>query len=212
MKRAVLVPIFLAVASCSSTPGARAPGVEQPQAEDAAQGERLTEFLKANMHERGQAKLERIELDDLQRLCNQYADNPPPDQAKRAQEAELKTIRYPSGSLLGDWKAGEKIAQDGRGMTWSDKPGHSGGSCYNCHEISPKDEAHGTIGPSLAAFGKKRGYGADVQRYVYGKIYDAKAYNACSQMPRFGHSGTLTEQQMKDLTALLLDPASPVNQ
>jgi sulfur-oxidizing protein SoxX len=31
-------------------------------------------------------------------------------------------------------------------------------------------------------------------------------------MPRFGHSGTLTEQQMKDLTALLMDPASPVNQ
>jgi sulfur-oxidizing protein SoxX len=31
-------------------------------------------------------------------------------------------------------------------------------------------------------------------------------------MPRFGHSGTLDEQQIKDLTALLLDPASPVNQ
>jgi sulfur-oxidizing protein SoxX len=31
-------------------------------------------------------------------------------------------------------------------------------------------------------------------------------------MPRFGHSGTLTEQQMKDLAALLMDPASPVNQ
>ena len=50
-----------------------------------------------------------------------------------------------------------------------------------------------------------------MQRYVYGKIYNAKAYNLCSQMPRFGHSGTLTEQQIKDLVALLLDPGSPVN-
>jgi sulfur-oxidizing protein SoxX len=31
-------------------------------------------------------------------------------------------------------------------------------------------------------------------------------------MPRFGYKRILTEQQIKDLTALLLDPASPVNQ
>jgi sulfur-oxidizing protein SoxX len=31
-------------------------------------------------------------------------------------------------------------------------------------------------------------------------------------MPRFGHNGVLTEEQIKDLVALLLDPASPVNQ
>ena len=30
-------------------------------------------------------------------------------------------------------------------------------------------------------------------------------------MPRFGHQGILSEQQMKDITALLLDPESPVN-
>jgi len=46
---------------------------------------------------------------------------------------------------------------------------------------------------------------------VYGKIYNAKAFNLCSAMPRFGHSGTLSEQQIKDLVALLLDPGSPVN-
>jgi sulfur-oxidizing protein SoxX len=50
-----------------------------------------------------------------------------------------------------------------------------------------------------------------MQRYVYGKIYNAKAYNACSQMPRLGFSGTLTEQQIKDLVAYVLDPGSPVN-
>jgi sulfur-oxidizing protein SoxX len=51
-----------------------------------------------------------------------------------------------------------------------------------------------------------------MQKYVYGKIYNAKAFNPCSNMPRFGHSGTLTEKQIKDLVALLLDPNSPVNQ
>jgi sulfur-oxidizing protein SoxX len=50
-----------------------------------------------------------------------------------------------------------------------------------------------------------------MQKYVYGKIYNAKAYNACSQMPRFGTTNSLTEEQIKDLTAYLLDPASPVN-
>jgi sulfur-oxidizing protein SoxX len=72
--------------------------------------------------------------------------------------------------------------------------------------------SYGTVGPSLLGFGKTRGNTPEMQRYVYGKIYNAKAYNACSQMPRFGTSGTLTPEQIKDFVALLLDPASPVNQ
>lgn len=198
----------LALAACSTQPG----NTNERTAESPAEMDRLTAVLKANMHERGQAKLDRIELDDLQRLCNRYADKPPENDAKRAEAAQLGKIRYPDGSLLGNWKEGEKIAQSGRGMTWTDKPGQAGGSCYNCHQISPKEEAFGTLGPSLAGFGKTRGNGPEMQRYVYGKIYDSKAYNACSTMPRFGSSGTLSEEQIKDLTALLLDPASPVNQ
>ena len=30
-------------------------------------------------------------------------------------------------------------------------------------------------------------------------------------MPRFGHQGILTEEQLKHVVALLLDPESPVN-
>ena len=208
MRMLLLLPFAVAAASCSTPPT----GASGRQAETAAETQRLTALLQRDMRERGQAKMDRIALDEVQRLCNQYADNPPADRAKRMEEAQLKAIRFPAGSLIGDWKSGEKIAQSGRGMTWSDKPGSSGGSCYNCHEISPREEAHGTIGPSLKGFARVRGNGLEIQRYVYGKIYNAKAYNACSQMPRFGHSGTLDEQQIKDLTALLLDPASPVNQ
>ena len=97
-------------------------------------------------------------------------------------------------------------------MQWHEDPKKpSDGGCYNCHEISPQRPSAGTIGPSLKAFGKVRGSGPEMQKYVYGKIYNAKAYNLCSEMPRFGHTGSLTEQQIKDLVAYLLDPTSPVN-
>ncbi|MBV8031113.1 MAG: sulfur oxidation c-type cytochrome SoxX [Betaproteobacteria bacterium] len=173
----------------------------------------VEEVLKRDLHPRGQATMDRIEQDELQRACTDAHDNPSPALAKRLEAEQMRTIRYPEGSLIGDWKRGEALAQSGRGLTWSDKPGApSGGSCYNCHELSPSELSYGTIGPSLRRFGKTRGNGPEVQKYVYGKIYNAKAYSACSQMPRLGTSGTLTPEQIKDLVALLLDPGSPVNQ
>jgi L-cysteine S-thiosulfotransferase len=169
-------------------------------------------MMKRDFHPRGIATMERLIEDNVQAACNKYKDEPPKDVADKLQKEQLATIKWPAdGKLLGDWRAGEKIAQDGRGMSWSDKGG-VGGSCYNCHQIGPRESSFGTVGPSLYQFGKLRGYGADIQRYAYGKIYNAKAYNLCSQMPRMGHVGALTEQQMKDIAALLMDPASPVNQ
>ena len=50
-----------------------------------------------------------------------------------------------------------------------------------------------------------------IVEYTWGKIWNAKAYNACSNMPRSGHMGNLSETQIKHIMALLLDPASPVN-
>ncbi|MGA1322048.1 MAG: sulfur oxidation c-type cytochrome SoxX, partial [Burkholderiaceae bacterium] len=87
----------------------------------------------------------------------------------------------------------------------------NGGNCYNCHKISNTEISYGTLGPSLYQYGKLRGNSEAVVKYTWGKIYNAKAYNACTNMPRFGHAGILTEAQMKDLMALLLDPNSPVN-
>jgi sulfur-oxidizing protein SoxX len=133
--------------------------------------------------------------------------------ARELEADQMKTIVFPSGSLLGNWKNGEIIAQSGRGMTFTDKAGsENGGSCYNCHQLAASEISYGTLGPSLLRFGKVRGNTPEMQKYVYGKIYNSKAYNACSQMPRLGYSGTLTQQQIKDLAAYLLDPASPVNQ
>jgi sulfur-oxidizing protein SoxX len=172
----------------------------------------IQKILQRDFHARGQAGMDRIVQDRLQKICSETHDHPPADVAKSIEAEQMKTIAFPQGGLMGDWKRGERLAQNGRGMQWTDKPGEpAGGSCYNCHRLSPTELSYGTIGPSLLGFGKQRGAGEDVQRYVYGKIYNAKAYSACSQMPRLGFSGTLTEEQIKDLVALLLDPASPVN-
>jgi len=173
----------------------------------------VQKVMRRDFHARGQAGMERVVQDGLQRLCTESRDKPPASVARALEADQMKTIAFPEGSLLGDWKRGEDIAQNGRGLQWTDKPGNlAGGSCYNCHQLSPAEASYGTIGPSLQGFGRLRGNGPEMQRYVYGKIYNAKAYNACSQMPRLGYSGTLTEEQIKDLVGLLLDPASPVNQ
>jgi len=169
-------------------------------------------MMKRDFHARGTAKMDRLDEDTVQAACNKYHDDPPQGVADKLQQEQLAGVKWPAdGKLLGDWRSGEKIAQDGRGMAWNDKGG-VGGSCYNCHQIGPRESSFGTVGPSLYQFAKKRGYGTDIQRYAYGKIYNAKAYSLCTQMPRFGHVGALTEQQMKDLAALLMDPASPVNE
>jgi sulfur-oxidizing protein SoxX len=167
--------------------------------------------LQRDFHARGQATMDRVVQDGLQRVCTESNDRPPAELAKQMEADQMKTIAFPEGSLVGDWQRGERIAQGGRGLTWNDKPGAGEGSCYNCHQLSPQEMSHGTLGPSLLRFGATRGNGPEMQRYVYGKIYNAKAYNLCSQMPRLGWSGTLTPEQIKDLVGLLLDPASPVN-
>jgi sulfur-oxidizing protein SoxX len=149
---------------------------------------------------------------DFQKECS--GEKEPSKKVLQAIEAEqMKTIRYPAdGKYLGDWKQGEKIALSGRGLTWTDKtPLDNGGGCYNCHQMSHKEISYGTIGPSLADWGKIRGSGADNVKYTWGKIYNAKAYNGCSNMPRNGDAEIITEQQIKHLMAYLLDPESPVN-
>ena len=171
-------------------------------------------LIKQDFHPRGIATTDRIHEEGLQAVCNRTSDKPPAAVAERLQKDQFDAIKWPSdGKFMGgDWKKGEKIAQSGQGMAWNNKPSQeNGGSCYNCHQIGPKETSFGTLGPSLYQFGKLRGYGEDIQKYVWGKIWNAKATNLCSQMPRMGHSGTLTEKQIKDLVALLMDPNSPVN-
>ena len=174
---------------------------------------KTAEIVKRDFRDKGIAKATRVNQDELQAMCSKYVDKLPAKIKTRLEAEQTDAIKWPAdGKYMGDWKAGEKLAQSGRGMTWSDKAEDpAGGNCYNCHQLSSKEIAFGTIGPSLLNFGKIRGSSEDNQRYTYSRIYNAKAVNACANMPRFGHMGILSEAQIKDLVALLLDPESPVN-
>ena len=181
---------------------------------DAALRAKALEVMKASFKARGIATLDRLDQDETQALCSQYAaSGPPKDVAQRIEQANLVAIKPPSdGRYLGDWKRGEQIAQRGTGLQWNDtKETPVGANCYACHQLTKEEISYGTIGPSLYNFGKIRGYTPDMQKYAWGKVWNADAYAACSLMPRFGHNGILTEAQIKDVVALLMDPQSPVN-
>jgi len=177
-------------------------------------GAKATQMLKTSFKARGQAGMDRLDQDDTQRLCSAYAGKDiPKEVSERVEKLNMQAVKWPSdGKYLGDFKNGERVAQEGRGKQFSDDPkGPVGGNCYACHQLAPQEVSFGTIGPSLYQFGKLRGYNDDIRKYAYGKIWNADAYNACSNMPRFGHAQILSEQQVKDLVALLMDPESPVN-
>ena len=212
MTHALLPLMALLLAGCTSSPSG-------------ADFDKITaDVVKASFQDRGIAKVDRLQQDEANRLCSaaDVAGKPLDEKTTKAIEAaELKTVKMPTnGKFLGDWKEGEKIAQSGRGLTWSDKADDAnGGNCYNCHQMDKKEISFGNLGPSLYNYGKLRGVSdpasaaaKPIVDYTWGKLWNSRAYNACSQMPRAGHKGILTEQQIRHVMALLLDPKSPVNQ
>ena len=178
--------------------------------------------VQASFRDQGIAKVDRIKQDLGQSACS--TDKPVSDAMAERIAAEARaTMKWPTGGqYFGDFREGERIAQSGRGMTWTDPSAATsanGGNCYNCHQISKTEISHGTIGPSLYNYGKNRGVtdlmaatAQPIVEYTWMKLYNGKTYNACSSMPRFGHAGLLDEKQMAHLMSLLLDPKSPVNQ
>lgn len=172
--------------------------------------------IKDGFRERGMAKLDRLDQSELQAACSQatmtHTELPKAERA-RLEKAALDAIKYPSdGKYLGDWKAGEKVAQAGRGLQFSDNEKTvNGGNCYACHQLDKAEISYGNIGPSLYNYGKLRGNSEQIVKYTWAKIWNTNAYNVCSSMPPFGASNILSEQQIKDVMALLLDPNSPVN-
>ena len=155
----------------------------------------------------------RVDQDETQRVCSATRNNPSKAEFEKIQAREVASIVYPAdGNVLGAWKAGEAIAQTGTGGQFSDKAdGPRGGNCYACHQMAPKELSYGTLGPSLAEYGKIRNYAAADTKVAFGKIYNAQSVLPCSNMPRFGAHKFLSEQQIKDVTAYLFDPESPVN-
>src|SRR3954465_3097817 len=124
-KKLIPVASALVLAACASasTPDARGPRDAEGLAEP-----------RASFHPKGQAGLDRLEQDEVQKLCTEYSDGRamPAQVARRIEQPQLATIHYPAdGKLVGDWKAGEKIAQSGIGKQYSDDPSVvAGGNCY----------------------------------------------------------------------------------
>lgn len=205
----LIAAVALVAAGCASLPSSQ-------ELDALAQ-----QTIQSSFRDRGIAKVDRLKQDLDQQACS--SEQPPPEAvATRIMEQARAGVKRPAdGKLFGDWREGEKLAQNGRGMTWTDAsaaPAANGGNCYNCHQISKQEISFGTIGPSLYNYGKNRGVtdlkapaAQGVIDYTWQKLWNARTYSACSAMPRFGHMGLLDSQQLAHLMSLLLDPQSPVN-
>ena len=165
---------------------------------------------------KGQAKLDRLDQDDTQkrRAANTRGKTLPKDVATQHREGESRDdplARRRQVRRRLEERREDRAGRARHAVLRRSRRSPPGRNCYACHQLAPQEVSFGTIGPSLYQFGKLRGYSDETRKYAYGKIYNAEAYSACTNMPRFGHTGILTEQQIKDVVALLVDPDSPVN-
>ncbi len=177
-------------------------------------------MLQLSLRDRAGVTLaERLHQDALQQLCSDPAGPPAVDRLTSLQRAQAQQVRLPAdGRYLGNWQAGEAIAQNGRGLQFTDPVGRehgqrgNGGNCYACHQLSATEPAYGTLGPSLLGYGRTHPPTPDTLRLTWQHLFNPHSQHLCSTMPRFGAQGILDEQQLRDVMALLFDPASPVNQ
>lgn len=201
------ITLALAVAAMSA-------GAVFAQQKPAVAPEKVDAAIKAAFPNPPEAFVPRLSQDQTMRECSDSRNNPPKAVADAIQKREAATIEYPAdGQFLGDWKKGERLAQSGYGMRFSDYPPRNpnGGNCYACHQITKTEVSYGTLGPSLLQYGKLRNFAPAETKAVYEKIYNSHAALPCSNMPRFGANKVLTIEQIKDAVALLMSPDSPVN-
>lgn len=134
-----------------------------------------------------------------QALCTAYQNRLPDEVRAKFIEEQRSTIQYPKdGKLMGDWKRGDPIFNS-----------LARGNCFSCHTGSPVNLG-GNVGPNLEKYGQ-RGTSQAIQKYTYEVVYNSWAYFPCTVMYRFGHSGLLKPEEIADVVAYLLDPASDFN-
>lgn len=206
MKKLTMIAAALAVAAAvpALAPKVGAADAPKPNVET---------YFKAMFKKLPEGWEGRIVQDETQRICSETHNNPPKSEFDKIQAREVASIQYPAdGNVMGDWKLGEKIAQNGRGGQFSDEPGtERGGNCYACHQMALSELSFGTLGPSLTGYGKARNFEKDAAKAAYAKIFNAQSVVPCSNMPRFGYHKFLSIEQIKDVTAYLMSPESPVN-
>ena len=199
--------IVFAALLCGIASGALA---QQPAKADPAT---VDKYVQGMWSKAGPEWASSLKPDETMQICSQTLNSPTPAQFEAIVAREKASLKFPAdGNVIGDWKKGETVAQRGTGGQFTDTPGtYRGGNCYACHELAAKEVSFGTLGPSLKGYGKARNFSKDEAKATYAKIFNPHSVLACSQMPRFGHSAFLSEQQIKDAVAYLFDPESPVN-
>ncbi len=174
--------------------------------------------LDQPVQEGGTAKA-RLVQDETQKLCTQFRGRPSdPEVVAKVSKMARDSIKYPEGGIkLGNWETGRELAWSGFGYRVGHKnDDHSkaangpGGNCYNCHQLAT-DRTGGNLGPSLTGYGKIRGNSEAMLKYTYDVIYNPHSMFACTNMPRIGANGVLTQEQIGHIMAYLFDPESPVN-
>lgn len=156
----------------------------------------------------------RLAQDEIQRACSGSRSAPNDQVAATLRKRAKESIVYPpDGQFVGDWKKGEALAQSGYGGRYTDVPPRqaNGGNCYACHQLDKKELSYGTLGPSLAEYGRIRKFAEPFAKAAYEHIYNPHASQPCANMPRFGANKFLSVEQIKDLVAYLMSPDSPVN-
>lgn len=221
---AAVVALAMTTAGCTTTgDGGMSGGMKPPSAEARAMAEKLTfaesGFVQDQPMQEGGTGRDRLTQDETQKICTDVAlsgkpiDNATADKVRALAKASIK---YPAGGIkLGDWEKGRVLAWSGFGFRTAHKPDNHkkrepGATCYNCHQLAT-DRTGGTIGPSLTNYGKIRGSSDEILKYAYDMIYNPNSTFPCTNMPRFGANGVLTEQQIADVMAYLFDPESLVN-
>src|SRR4051812_26137443 len=73
---------------------------------DSDAAKKALDVMKHSFKENGQAKLDRLDQDEVQAACSKYQshENMPKDVAERIEKSQLALVKYPGdGKVLGDW-------------------------------------------------------------------------------------------------------------
>ncbi len=99
------------------------PSAAAAQTEPKADPARVEQAVKDGWRNAPPEWQARLVPDETMKQCSAHENSPPQAVFETIQKRETGAIRYPDdGKLVGDWQRGEKIAQSGYGLRFTDYP------------------------------------------------------------------------------------------
>ena len=156
-----------------------------------------------------------FDQDETMKQCSLHENSPPKPVADEIQKREKARIEYPAdGKLMGDWKSGEKLAQSGYGLRFTDYPA-AAGQRRQLLRLPPADQGRGQLRhdrPEPARTTARSGTSArPTPRRSTRRSTTRRRPIRARTCRGFGTNNVLTIEQIKDLVALVMSPDSPVN-